>query len=191
MTDRETTILLTKLGFLYLKKMGCYNISTEIPILIRDHYQHENDRHYHIDVLGISKKYIPYKEQKDENVKWFNVLRGIEIKVSKSDFKNGFIHGGCHYNYLMILKGLIEPSQVHTDVGIIEVDLETVAVKKPKFTTMQNQGFYLSGIQITRKPKPKKAEDWLVERILNSISDTLTNQAKRWLVDELTKGKVG
>ena len=196
MSDREATLLLTKIGFLYLKKMGCHTISTEIHIPIRDHYLTGKDSHYAIDLLGISKKYIPYKQQKEHKklvygdkevdggvIKFHNVLRGIEVKVSRGDFNNGFIHGGCHYNYLLVPKGLIKPSEVHSDIGIIEVDFEQLAVIHPKYVTMQNQGFHLSGIQIGRKPKRKQIDGWVVDRCFSQIGETLTNQAKRWLVE--------
>jgi hypothetical protein len=193
LSDREKTAFLTKLGFLYLKKMGCYAISTEVHLPIHNRLVEENDAHYTIDILGISKKYIPYEKQvkiKDEHgcdttVKYYNVLRGIEVKVSRSDFKNGFIHTGCHYNYLLVPKGLVLPSEVHASVGLIEVDLEKACVQKPYVATMQNQGFYLSGIELKRQPKRKQMEDYLVNMAFSAIGETLTLQAKRWLIESL------
>lgn len=32
-----------------------------------------------------------------------NILRGIEVKVSRGDFKNGFICSGCNYHYAEII----------------------------------------------------------------------------------------
>jgi hypothetical protein len=196
LSDKETTALLTKIGFLLLKKMGCYAISTEIKLTMRNRLLQDADKHYIIDVLGISKKYIPYKQQKtekvmhgevefEETIKYHNVLRGLEIKVSRSDFKNGFIHTGCNFNYLLIPKGLIQPSEVSTNVGIIEVDLDNLLVQYPKYVTMQNQGFYLRGVQVSRRAKFNHVEDWVVDSCYRQIADTLTNQAKRWLVQEL------
>ncbi|MFA5366166.1 MAG: hypothetical protein WC325_13370 [Candidatus Bathyarchaeia archaeon] len=192
-SDREKTEFLTKLGFLFLKKMGCYAISTEVHMPIHNRIADENDAHFTIDILGISKKYIPYNQQKktkdafglDKTIKWNNVLRGVEVKVSRSDFKNGFIHTGCHFNYLLIPKGLVIPSEVHSSVGIIEVDLENASVKKPFFSTMQNQGFCLTGIELRRRPKRKQIEDYLINMAFDAIGETLTLQAKRWLVGSL------
>jgi hypothetical protein len=196
LTDRQTTALLTKVGFLMLKKMGCYAISTEIKLTMRDHLLHDADKHYIIDVLGVSKKYIPYKEQKNEKVKYGeveydqkikfnNILRGFEIKVSRSDFKNGFIHTGCNYNYLLIPKGLIEHSEVSSSVGIIEVDLDNLLVEYPHYVTMENQGFHLHGIKVSRNARFNRIEDWVVDSCYRQIAETLTNQTKRWLVQEL------
>ena len=193
LSDREKTAFLTKLGFLYLKKMGCYAISTEVHLPIHNRLVEENDSHFTIDILGISKKYIPYKQQKtvkdergwDKTVKYNNVLRGIEVKVSRGDFKNGFIHTGCHYNYLLTPKGLVSPSEIHTSVGLIEVDMEKAVVQKPCHTTMQNQGFYLSGIELRHNPKRKQIEEAYVNMAFNVIGETLTLQAKRWLIESL------
>lgn len=177
--------------------MGCYAISTEISLPIREHLG-ENDAHSTIDLLGVSKKYIPYNQQKkqkvkygdlevEETIKWFNILRGIEIKVSRNDFNNGFIHSGCNYNYLLIPKRLVKPTEIHKDIGILEADLTKITVKKPRFATMQNQGFSLTGIQLTRRPKPKKIDDYFVNSCYNQIGASLTLQAKRWLIDELSE----
>jgi len=197
-SDREKTAFLTKLGFLFLKKMGCYSIATEVHMPIHNRLVEGQDAHFNIDILGISKKYIPYKEQKAHKVimigdnkfeggliKYNNVLRGIEVKVSRNDFNNGFIHTACHYNYLLVPKGLVKPSEVHGSVGIIEADLLNASVRKPYCSTMQNQGFYLTGIELVRHPKRKPLEDYLVSVAFDSIGEALTLQAKRWLVESL------
>ena len=208
--DREKTILLTKLGYLQLKNMGCFEVSTEVnvptyykfpPTIFEKDPVIVNQRHHIIDLIGIEYEYLPPSKQCKEKV-WSNIfkemieqkiikkpiLRGIEVKVSRSDFKNGFIHVGCHYNYLMVPKGLIQPKEVHKYVGIIEVDLDNCGVRK--FGGFYS-GYELIGVKITRNPKRQPVSDLAIERCRTQISTTLTNQTKRWLVQTLSKSTKG
>ena len=196
-TNREKTTLLTKLGYLQLKNMGCFEVSTEV--FVPTYYRHPpnifgkdsvivNQRHHIIDLLGIEYEYLPpskqYKDENGQNIYKKLILRGIEVKVSRSDFKNGFIHVGCNYNYLMVPKGLVQPKEVHKYVGIIEVDLDNCGVRK--FGGFYS-GYELIGVKIIRNPKRQPVSDLTIERCRAQISTTLTNQTKRWLVQTLSK----
>jgi len=206
--DRQKTELLTKIGYLQLTKMECKYVSTEVTVpwyLIKeldsaDVYV-KNRRHTRIDLVGIQFEYLPLSKQYTEKV-YIEVLdkeigkkvikkpilRGIEIKVSRSDLKNGFIHLGCHYNYLMTPKGLIKSkNEIDKRVGIIEVDLDIFEVKKyhPPFSGISD----LVGLKIIRRPKRSPVSEVAVERVLAQIPRTLTNQTRNWLVKELERSK--
>lgn len=196
MSDRYKTGLLTKLGYLHLKNMGCFEVSTEVnvptyfmspsifeidPIIV-------NQRHHIIDLIGIQYEYLPpskqYRDENDRRIIKKPILRGIEIKVSRSDFKNGFIHVGCHYNYLMVPKGLVQPKEVHKYIGIIEVNLDNCGVKK--FGGFYS-GYELIGVKIIRNPKRQPVSDLAIEHCRAQIATSLTNQTKRWLIEELSQ----
>ena len=176
--------------------MGCFEVSTEVyvptyyrypPNIFGEDSVIVNHRHHIIDLIGIEYEYLPlseqYKDENDRRVIKKPILRGIEVKVSRSDFKNGFIHVGCHYNYLMVPKGLVQPTEVHKYIGIIEVDLSNCGVKKFKF----GHGYELIGVKITHKPKRQPVSDLTINRCRSEISTSLTNQTKRWMIQELTK----
>lgn len=184
MSDRDKTKLLTKIGFLYLEKMGCREISTEVNVHL---YTRESvldpNFHYIIDLLGIATEYLPPSKKWDElyKVNTQTILRGVEIKVSRSDFKNGFIHHGCNFNYLLTPKGLVNPDEVHSDIGIIEVDIENF-----KIITYQRPfyGYELKGVELIRNPKRKIVDPSLIENLRAQIGETLTNQTKRWIKED-------
>ncbi len=203
MSDREKTALITKLGYLYLYNMGCHEISTEvkvpwflIPNVSGSDVYVKNRRHTKIDIIGIEDEYLPPSKQYVEKV-WSEILdrmidkkvikkpilRGIEIKVSKSDFKNGFIHMGCHYNYLMVPKGLVSPKEVDKSVGLIEVDLKTCGIKKH---TSPFYGCSLVGVELIRNPKRQVVAEKACEHVFEQIPRSLTNQVKRWLMEDLS-----
>lgn len=183
MTDREKTKLLTKVGFLFLERMGCREISTEINVHLMEKNTINLDAGYHyiIDIAGTAWEYLPPSEKDKFKVNKIDICRGIEVKVSRSDLKNGFIHHGCNFNYILAQKGLIKPSEIHDDIGIIEVDIDNfkvVPIRRPFY------GYTLSGVEVIRNPKRKVVSDWLIASIKAQIGETLTNQAKRWLKDE-------
>ena len=102
MSNAEITKILTKIGILYLKANGCFIIAPEAQVrrTTRSLVPDELDNHKIIDLLGVGKKYIPYDKQVENErgykQSYFEVLRGIEIKVSRSDFKRGFVQSGCN-----------------------------------------------------------------------------------------------
>ena len=191
------------MGYLQLKNMGCFEVSTEVnvPTYYKSLSVFEEDpvivnhRHHIIDLIGVEYEYLPISKQYKEEF-WSDILekkitkkiikkpilRGIEIKVSRSDFKNGFIHVGCHYNYLMVPKGLVQRKEVHKYVGIIEVDLDNCGVKK--FSGFYS-GYELIGVKIIRKPKRQPVSDLAIGHCRAQIATSLTNQTKRWLIQDL------
>ncbi len=100
---------------LWLYNQMCHMVETEVKLnqlgLLR---YIELDKKI-IDVVGVGLKYFQWNQHKiqDELIDDFkltkpekyeigyNILRGIEVKVSKSDFKNGFICTGTNYNYVL------------------------------------------------------------------------------------------
>ena len=60
---------------------------------------------------GVDPRYLEVRQ---------NILRGIEVKVSRADFRNGFFCTGCNYNYLLTPMRLVSPSILPTGVGLIE-----------------------------------------------------------------------
>ncbi len=188
MNAKRMTKLLTKVGFLFLERMGCFNVSTEVNIppydRIEQRLDNRTDKHHFIDLLGIQWEYLPpSKPYKGVNKRI--VLRGIEIKVSKNDLKNGFIQSGCTFNYIMIPKGTIKTSDVPTasGVGIIEVDLKNLKIVKRKLMT----NYEVLGVRIIRNAVRKTISEVTIDCCLRQIGETLTNQTKRWLVEELIK----
>jgi hypothetical protein len=184
MSDRDKTKLLTKIGYLYLERMGCHEISTEINVHLADKntISPNGKFHYIIDILGLEWEYLPPSHDEKFKVNKREISRGIEVKVSRADFKNGFVHHGCNFNYLLVPKGLVQSNEVHTDIGIIEVDLENFYIglgKRPFY------GYFLNGIEMTQKPKRKEVPDWLITSMKSQMGETLTNQTKRWVKDEL------
>lgn len=166
----EKTKLLTKIGYLFLRKMGCYEIATEIYLFHREYNWNaakEKDCHCIIDILGIQNE-------------WGHgdILRGIEVKVARSDLAKGFIQHGCTFHYLLMPKGLTHPSKVNRDIGIIEVDL-------PNFKMFTEDYQIMGGVTLTRAAKRKETQQVTIDKCKEQIGQRLTTQMVQWVQSEL------
>ena len=101
---------------------GCRNCGNRFikeDVLYRYRKTYPSGNHTVIDTLGIEFG------QKTK-------LKGVEVKVSRQDFKNGF----CmypEYTYLMTPKDMLDKDEVPKYIGLVEVDFEGLEVKvKPE-----------------------------------------------------------
>jgi hypothetical protein len=173
----DETKLLTKIGYLVLRQMGCYQIATELYLHHREYNWEtagQKDCHSIIDILGVEREWgSPPRD----------ILRGVEVKVSKSDLAKGFIQNGCTFHYLLIPKGLIPPSKVNRDIGIIEVDI-------PNFRYFVPESYeFLHGVKLTRKAKRKEAQETTIQKCKEQVAGRLTTQVVQWIASELRQEK--
>jgi hypothetical protein len=134
-----------------------------------------------IDVLGVALRYkkpriqasstFPNFHLKDHNKFLFgyNSLIGIEVKVSRSDFKNGFNVTGCNYNFLLTPMKLISPSIVPRDVGLIEYNRYkfNCSLEEP---TSNSKPFKISGVRVLKRPKFRKLPRFHVDHAISQIA---------------------
>lgn len=182
MTETNLHKFLKDIGMAYLFNQNCFLVATEVHV--NPHGQRLDsplDKHFIIDVCGIGEKYIPYNPftERGNNYK-YNVVRGIEVKVSRADFKNGFICSGCNYNYLMVPEALVWSCEVPKEVGIIKVDVKKFSVT---FEPAPTYRFNFKGVRIVRKPTFKKIEQYQIDNALSSIA----RRSSRELITRVAK----
>ena len=167
MSESNHHRFLKYLGVLYLHDRGCRTVGTEVGPVFRQHLNErsELDKHYHIDVLGVGP--IPimetvstyeihgktYKSQRKIGER--TISRGIEVKVSRSDFRNGFICSGVNYAYLLTPKNLVNKSEVPKNVGLLEYHRELGTIDH--------------GIKIVKRPRFQDVSEERVQRLIGSI----------------------
>jgi hypothetical protein len=136
--------LLKNIARVYLVDRGLTYVGTEIYVPGLDD---EISNKKFVDCVGVDKRQ--------------EYTYGIEAKVSKSDFNNGY-STRCNYNYIICPDGLIEPNELPDYVGLIYVDLENVVfitnskekriqgltmVKKSKFHVNDAYWIYEDGVK--------------------------------------------
>src|SRR4030042_818267 len=108
MGETAIHLFLKQVGRLFLLNQGCHTVETEVALnQLGLQRLDELDNKKIVDVLGVGLMYRPYSclRASEEGCEGFslpqpdayhvglNVLRGVEVKVSRSDFRNGFICG--------------------------------------------------------------------------------------------------
>jgi hypothetical protein len=178
-------------AFLYNK--GCYLVDTEVKL---NHLGlkrfHELDNHMVIDVCGVGLKYFPHSKRSLRQGDFhdfelanpqkyecgYNVLRGIEVKVSRSDFRNGFICSGCNYHYILTPMRMLAPYEVPRGVGLIEYN-------KYKFSCELNidesygqskRAFHLKGVRVIKRPIFRNIPQFQID---NAIARIMGHRLKR------------
>jgi len=133
LTETLNHRLLKLLGVKYLNKVGCRLVTTEVWIIgdwsIEDQLTKDTDNKRVIDVVGLYDqplyqvvKTYPngYEEKKRVGTK--QVSKGIEVKVSRQDFKNGYVCTGLNYHYLLTPKDMVSLREIPKHVGLLEYD---------------------------------------------------------------------
>lgn len=184
MTETKLHKFLKDVGMAYLYNQNCFLVATEVHV--NPGGQRLNtllDRHFIIDVCGVGEKYVPYGPWRDPNKYKYNVLRGIEVKVSRSDFKNGFVCSGCNYNYLMVPEGLVWSCEVPKEVGIIKIDANNFSATFEPAPTFR---FGFKGLRVVRKPTFQKIEQYQIDNAISSIA----KRSSRELINRVAEALV-
>jgi len=186
MPETELHKFLKKVGIAFLHNQKCFLIGTEvyIPRYLLQYYRgkrHLLDKHNIIDVCGIGEKYIPLHKRsiKYKNYK-FKIIRGIEVKVSRSDFKKGFVCSGCNYHYLLAPKGLISKSELPKGVGLLEVSRDTLICYIDS-----DSRFHIKSLVISKLPSFMKTEEYIKNSVIESIGICATRFIVKNIVEDL------
>jgi len=178
---------LKEVGKLWLYNQLCHSVETEIALnhlgLLR---YCELDNKKVVDVVGVGLKYFDYRRRKIQDEEYgdfrldnqeqyvigYNVLRGIEVKVSRGDFRNGFACTGCNYNYLLTPMRLVSPGVVPRGVGLIEYNRYKFSCE-PVDQDDGNPGrrpFKLRGLRVVKPATYKHIPQFHIDHVIEQIS---------------------
>lgn len=138
-----------------------------------------------IDVVGVGLKYFPWRKRKIQDEEYddfelskpekydigYNVLRGIEVKVSKSDFKNGFICTSTNYNYVMAPTKLISPSLVPKGVGLIEFNKYKFDVQETGDEREGSRPFMIKGVRVVKRATYRHIPQFHIDHVISLIAN--------------------
>jgi hypothetical protein len=112
-----------------------------------------------------------------------NVLRGVEVKVSRGDFRNGFFCTGCNYNYLLTPMRLVSPGCLPQGVGLIEYN-------RFKFSAeLREEGpFGFSGLRVVRKASFRRISRYQVDNATSFIIRRQIESRPEEILRELAEG---
>ncbi len=123
---------LKSVAILWLLNQGCFLADTEVPLSqVGLNRYAELDNKTVVDAVGVGLRFNAING-KGETSEGFDpsslagsevgecVLRGVEVKVTRGDFRAGFACSGCNYHYLLTPLRLVAPYEVPRGIGLIE-----------------------------------------------------------------------
>jgi len=191
MPETDLHKLFKDIGMAYLYNQNCFLVATEVTVNPSRNLDTSLDKHIIIDVCGVGEKYTrlagridPYLSNHFNTSKYkVNVVRGIEVKVSRANFKTGFVCSGCNYNYLMVPEGLVWTCEVPKEVGILKVDVKDFNTSFEPDPTFR---FHFKGLRIVRKPTFLKIEQSQIDKATSNIA----KRCSRELINRVAKNLV-
>ena len=185
MGESPRHLYMKQVGKLWLYNQMCHMVDIEVKLnqLGLNRFL-ELDNKKVIDVIGVGLKYFPWKQRKIQDEKYddfklpqpdqyeigYNVLRGIEVKVSKSDFKNGFVCTSANYNYVMAPTKLVSPSLVPKGVGLIEFNKYKFGVEETDDERPFSRPFKISGVRVVKKAKYRSIPQFQIDHVISLIA---------------------
>lgn len=158
------------------------------------------DSHTVIDVCGVGLKYLTRMKKVtcqielqnlDQDGKYeyeygFNILRGIEVKVSRSDFRNGFMCSGCNYHYLLTPMRLVAPYEVPKGVGLIEYNKYKFSCELEEESYIQSKRpFRIGGLRLVKRPVFRNIPQFQIDNAIERISFHLRESALEEVFQEI------
>jgi len=192
MGESPRHLYLKQVGKLWLYNQMCHMVDTEIKLnQLGLHRYLELDNKKVIDVVGVGLKYFPWGKRKIQDDEYddfklskpeqyeigYNVLRGIEVKVSKSDFKNGFICTSANYNYVLAPTKLVSPSIVPKGVGLIEFNRYKFNVEENDDDNLNSRPFKMVGLRVVKKAQYRHIPQFHIDHVISMIAQR--DQASR------------
>ena len=176
---------LKQVGKLWLYNQMCHMVDIEVKLNQMGLNRFlELDNKKVIDVIGVGLKYFPWKQRKIQDEEYddfelskpnqyeigYNVLRGIEVKISKSDFKNGFVCTSANYNYVMAPTKLVSPSLVPKGVGLIEFNKYKFGVEKSDDERPNGRPFKISGVKVVKRASYRNIPQFQIDHVIALIA---------------------
>jgi hypothetical protein len=184
---------LKNVAVLWLLNRGCFLADTEVPLsqVGLSRYT-ELDNKTVIDAVGVGLRFHA-GNGKGEASDDFDpaslrgaeagecVLRGVEVKVSRGDFRAGFACSGCNYHYLLTPLRLLAPSEVPRGVGLIEYNKHKWGCEPDE--DHPERPYKIIGLRVLKHPTYRELPRFQVDGAISqlakkTIQQTLENALK-------------
>jgi len=198
MVESPLHAFLKKVGMAFLYNQGCFMVDTEVEL---NHVGlrrfTELDNHTVIDVCGVGEKFFTHGKRQIRQEDYddfqlekphlyeylYNILRGLEVKVSRSDFRNGLVCSGCNYHYLLTPMRLVSSYEVPTGVGLIEYNQYKFSCK-----LIEDDTFSFEGLRVIKRPILRRIPQFHIDNAVANIARRSLNQDKKSISLEILRG---
>ena len=188
MGESDLHAYLKQVGVAFLMNQDCFLVDTEVQLCRYGQQMiHTLDDHHIVDVCGVGERFYNIKDNslgRGEYEVTRNILRGIEVKVSRSDFRNGFICTACNYNYLLTPMRLVAPWEVPKGVGLIEYNKYKFKVE----LTEENK-FKFEGLRVVKKSRHRTITPFQVDNATAYIARRMVNNQMERVLEALNDNR--
>ena len=180
MVESDLHGFLKKVGAAFLINQDCFLVDTEVPLSrFGQTMLHDLDEHHVIDVCGVGERFFRLREGRDElgpgdYEVTQNILRGVEVKVSRGDFRNGFVCTACNFNYVLTPMRLVSPWEVPRGVGLVEFNRYKFDVE-----LTEEDGFRFRGLRVVKKASFRRTSRFQVDNATAHILRRTSEQAMK------------
>ncbi|MBL7167842.1 hypothetical protein ISS40_04150 [Candidatus Bathyarchaeota archaeon] len=177
---------LKRVGAAFLINQGCFLVDTEVPLSrFGQTMLHDLDEHHVIDVCGVGERFFRLREGREElgpgdYEVTQNILRGVEVKVSRGDFRNGFVCTACNFNYVLTPMRLVSPWEVPRGVGLVEFNRYKFDVE-----LTEEDGFRFRGLRVVKKASFRRTSRFQVDNATAHILRRTSEQAINEVLQEI------
>jgi len=189
---------LKDIALIWLLNQGCFLVDKEVPLSQIGLIRYTNlDMRTVIDALGVGMRHSTlngHTEGSDDfDPSELNgveagecTLRGVEVKVTRSDFHAGFACSGCNYHYLLTPLRLLSPWEVPKGIGLIEYN-------KHKFTCeydekLLDRPYKFDGLRVVKHATYRQIPRFIIDCAIANIARRNLNLTRRRIVDEVMQG---
>jgi hypothetical protein len=177
---------LKKIAVIWLLNQGCFLADAEVPLSQVGLIRYSNlDNKTVIDAAGVGLRFSKdngkskISGQFDPSILESAevgecILRGIEVKVTRGDYRTGFACSGCNFHYLLTPLKLLAPSEVPKGVGLIEYNKYKWSCELD--TTHPDRPYRITGLRILKHPVYRQIPRFQVDGAIAYI----VNRTNQW-----------
>ena len=186
MVESDLHGFLKKVGAAFLINQDCFLVDTEVPLSrFGQTMLHDLDEHHVIDVCGVGERFFRLREGREElgpgdYEVTQNILRGVEVKGSRGDFRNGFVCTACNFNYVLTPMRLVSPWEVPRGVGLIEFNRYKFDVE-----LTDEDSFRFRGLRVVKKASFRRTSRFQVDNATAHILRRTSEQAINEVLQEI------
>jgi hypothetical protein len=189
MVESQVHSHLKRVAVLWLLNQGCFLADVEVPLsqfgLLR---YTEFDNKTTVDAVGVGLRFNA-GNGRGENIEGFDpssligveagecILRGVEVKVTRGDFRSGFACSGCNYHYLLTPMKMLAPSEVPNGIGLVEYNKHKWGCE-PDYDS-PNRPYKITGLRVLKHPIYREVPRFQVDGIIAHLSNRTQQQTRQ------------
>lgn len=179
---------LKNIAVLWLLNQGCFLADTEVALSqvgLRRYTEFDNKTV--VDAVGVGLRFRA-ENGKSEGSDDFDptslagseagecVLRGIEVKVTRGDFRAGFACSGCNYHYILTPLRLLAPSEVPRGVGLIEYNKHKWSCEHAD--DHPDRPYKITGLRVLKHPTYRELPRFQVDGAVSQLAQRTLQQTR-------------